>query len=239
MRAADEGLIDRAGQTQEGRQLGAIDPAAVQGHVDLLAREHGVQRQPREMAVFQVFQLFLEHRAGDRPVAVQQRAAGVRAAFERGLEDGQHGRDAAATGHREQVPGRLRERRTEAPLRRHHVEHVTCFQLHVQPSRKGARGHPAHADTQGLAGCSADRVRAPDLVAERRRAQRQVLARRESEQRRLFGWHVERHQHRVRPVGLHAGHTQRVEMEAAVGRDVGRALGRALRHVHGSLLRSP
>ena len=141
MRAADEGLIDAAAQAQESRQLGTIDAPAAQGRIDLLARQHVVQRQAREVAVLQVFELFLEHRRRRRAVAVDQCEARRRITFERRLEDGQDGRDAAATGNAQPVPrsclicrGLALQRRAEAPLRWHRLDDVPSAQMFMQPA---------------------------------------------------------------------------------------------------------
>ena len=73
----------------------------------MLLREDGVQGQTCEIAVLQVFQLFLEHGRGLAAVAVDEGKAGKWFARQHGFHDRQNRRDAAATRNA-QVVARLR-----------------------------------------------------------------------------------------------------------------------------------
>jgi hypothetical protein len=173
MRAADEGLVDRAGtRRRKLADLVAVQPAHVQRRIDLLAREHRVQRQPRQVAVLQVFQLFLEHRRGRVAVAVQQRHAAGRLLRQHGLDDRQDRRDAAAAGDASSGGRRpAGQRGAEAALRLHHLSvspafSVSCSQVEKAPP--GTRRTPTRRPRR----CGADRVRAAQVLPPRGRSVR-------------------------------------------------------------------
>ena len=215
MRATDKHRVHCARQTQHRGQLFGVDAAAVQRRIHILLREHGVQRKPCQIAVLQVFQLFLEHGAGGGAVAVDQGAAGPRVTRQQGLDDRQDGRDAAARRHRQHTLWALGQHGAKAALRGHHLQPVAGFHLAVQPAGEDTAFHAANADAQAIGRPGADGIRTPLFLPRHRAAQRQVLARLKVVQALPFGRHVKGQHQRVIGFGLHAAHRQLVEVQQA------------------------
>ena len=120
--------------------LAASSRPALSGESTTSRENTGCSDKPRQVAVLQVLQFFLEHRRGGAAVAVQQRglrACGV--AGQQALQDRQDRRDAAAAGHRQHMARPPRQRGAEAALRLHHVEQcrraagVWCSQVEKAP----------------------------------------------------------------------------------------------------------
>ncbi len=151
-RPAHERLVDRRGRDQRGQELlhlGGIDAAVEEIDVLLLAREHVVEAEARQVAVLQVLERLVEHHARLAAVAVDQREARARLARERRADQRQHRRDAAARGERDVVLVVVRrQRREESPLGRHHVDRVAGLQRFVDPDREATARHFLDRDAQ-------------------------------------------------------------------------------------------
>ena len=201
---------------QELPDLVAIHQAHVQRRVGVLVGEHVVQREPRQIAILQVFDLFLEHRRLQRPVAVDQREAAVGLACQHRLHDRQDRRDAAAAGDADVMSMRRGiDRHEEAALRRHHADLVAGFQMRVDPVGEHAASDLAHADAQfAIVDAGTDRIRAAQVLPIDVRAQREVLALSEAEHVAQRLGHVERNDHRLVGIGLDRAHAQRMENDA-------------------------
>ena len=223
--ATDEGMV-HALRVDQGAQEQAnalrIQPPGAQRGVHLLAREHRVQGQAREVAVLQVFQLLLEHRGRRRAVAVQQRAAHPRRRGQQGAQDGQDGRDATAAGNGQHVRGAVGAGEcsgglAETALRLHDLQRVPGLELAMHPGGEDAPRHAAHAHAQRFARRRADGVGAAQVLAGNVVPQRQVLARREGEVARLPRGHLESDDHRIVGVRAHVLHAQGMEVKSAHG----------------------
>src|SRR4051812_5108876 len=81
-RSAHECLVDRGGRDEavgERTHFGAIEPSVEQRHILLLAAEYVIESEPAEIAVLQIFQLFLEEDARLTAVGAPRRGAAAAA----------------------------------------------------------------------------------------------------------------------------------------------------------------
>jgi hypothetical protein len=226
VRAADVDVVDAAGRhhtAQEVCDLVAVHQTHVERRVGGLVAEHVVQRQPREVLVLQVLELFLEHRGLEHAVAVDQRRGGQGLARQHRLQDRQDGRDAAATRDAHMVAARGRvQRHEEAALRRHHGDAVARLQTFVDPVGEHAPLDLAHAHAQfAVVDAGTDAVAASQVLAADGLAQRQVLALREGVGGAQRIGHVEADDHRLGGVGVDAAHRQVVEKRRAHDGQIG------------------
>ncbi|MCY1344698.1 hypothetical protein D9M69_307400 [compost metagenome] len=184
-RPADEGRIDVVHRDQgleEGGDAAVVKPAVQQVYLLRLARQHVVQREARQVLVLQVFQRLGKDDAVDIAVAVDQREAAARLGLQRGADQRQHRRDAAAR-RKGDIVARCRriQRHVEAAVRRHHVDHLAGRDGVVEMGRKQPVLDQLHRHAQ-FALCvivlhrRADRIRAPQVLAVDRCLQRQELA---------------------------------------------------------------
>src|SRR5215831_10587002 len=149
-------VAERGQQPSQSRR---IQPAAEQLDLLRLAGQYVCQLQPLRITVLQVGDLVGEHHRVGAPVPVQQRRVRPRVG-QRRRRDRQHRRDARTRGD-QHVPPRRAQIRGERPRRRLDLDPLPRPHLVHQPAGHRAAWHLADADAQGLAGRSADRVRAP------------------------------------------------------------------------------
>ena len=183
--AADEDVIDACRRHQRAQQHAhflAVEPAVQDRNILLFARNDMEQRQPLHEAVFQFLERFEEQHVRCRAVAVKQKEAAVWFARQHALDDRQDRRDAASGGKADIGPrlaGRMGN--AEAAGRRHHVELVAGLQFVGGPVRERAAVDLFHGDTQlAVVGPRADRIGTAHFLAVHRRAQGEVLPRREA-----------------------------------------------------------
>ncbi len=152
LRATDECRVEGFDVEPAAEQLLAlvgVDPAVVQVDILLLAAEHEDQVQALQVAVFQVFELLAEQRAGAGAVAVQQGDAAVELGLQGGLDDRQDRRDAAARRHGQVIAMACRvEFDAEVPGGRHHFQGVSGFQLFVGKRRETSAGDTFDGNAQ-------------------------------------------------------------------------------------------
>jgi hypothetical protein len=159
-RAADEGdvdVLDAHPVPQEGGALLLGDAAVEQLDVLLLAAHHIGQVQALHVDVLQVRQFFLEDHRRRGAVTVEQGEAAVRFGQQRGLDDRQDRRDAAAgrEGHVVRcLPGV--ERHVEVAHRRHHLERRRRQGV-VGPAREQAARGALDGHAQRLS-CTAEQI---------------------------------------------------------------------------------
>jgi hypothetical protein len=215
-RAADEGDVDVVGAhpvLQELRRLFLGDAAVEQFDVLLLAAHHVGQLEALHIAVLQVRQLVLEDHRGRRAVAVEEREAAVRFGRQRGLDDREDGRDAAA-GRKGQIVLAVGgvQRDVEVAHGRHHVERDAGLERVVGPAGEQAALGALDGDAQrAFLHRRADRVRAAHVFVADQRAQRQVLALLVSETVLQLGRHGEGDGDGVARFVAHLGDGQRME----------------------------
>jgi len=214
--AADERGIDRVGRNQrveKTRHPSPIETAIKQVHVLLLARKDVVEHEARHVAVFQVLEHLGKHHAGLTLVAIDQREAALRFGAQRGLDQRQDGRDAAAGGKRHIVLGvRGVERGEETPFRRHDLEHVTHLDLRVGPSGETPTGHLLDCHPEFVVVHSgANRVRAAQLLTVDLDLEVEVLALHEAVILGQFIRHLEAQADRIRGFAPHFGHLEWME----------------------------
>ena len=139
---------------------------------------------------------------------------GMRLAGQRGLDQRQHGRDAAACRERHIVLSMERiERREEAPLGRHRLERRPGLQFAIgiggeRPAGDRLDRHPELA----IVRTRADRIRAAHVLAAEHCAQVEVLALRKAECVAQRGRHFERNRHAISGLAADFAHAQRMEM---------------------------
>ncbi len=186
-----------------------------------------VQREAVEVAVLQVFERLGKDDAVHRAVAVDQREAAVRLGGERGLDQRQDGRDAAAGGESDIVARALGgQRHVEAAVGRQHVERLADADAVVQVVGKHAGihaldGHAQLAVRVVVLDRAADGIRAPQLALPgraRRYAQREELALREAIRLAQVVRHVEAQGDGIGRLATDFGNAQRVELRRHGGR---------------------
>ncbi len=227
LRAADEHLVHAAhGQQRgdEGAHLVAVDAAFEQRHFLGLAREHVDQREAAGVLVLQVLQRFVEHHAGHAAVAVDQGEFRFGRFFERAGHDGQDGRDARAGRKAHAVDGAWLVH-GEAAVGRHHTQRVPGLEIGRRPVRKHAAFDRPDAKREFTllreqAARAADGVAAPHVLPADGGAQREELARFESEGFAQLGRNAQRNRHRPGGLGLDARDGEVVEAGGGVAHGV-------------------
>ena len=194
--------------------LGAVDAAVQQLDVLRLARQHVDQVEAAEVGVLERRQLLLEHHRAGRAVAVDEREAARRLRGQRGLDDRQQRRDAAAGGEAQVV---LATRSASSGTLKWPSGGMTsivspAFSALVGPGREHAAGRLLDRDAQrAVLHRRTDRIRAAHVLAVDVRAQRQVLALLVAELVAQRVRHGERDGDGVARFALDAGDGQRME----------------------------
>ncbi len=229
-RTTDESRIDLVGRDQrieEGARLVAVEPAVEQRDLLRLARQHVIQREAVEVAVLQVFQRLGKDDAVHRAVAVDQRESAVRLGGQRGLDQRQDGRDAAAGSKRDIVARALGgQRHVETAVGRQHVQRLADADAVVQVIGEHAGvhaldGHAQLAVRVVVLDRAADRIRAPQLALPglaRRHAQRQELPLREAVRVAQVVRHIEAQRDGIGRLAADFGNAQRMELRRHGGR---------------------
>ena len=212
----DIGRIDPA--TQQFIALRGVDAAIEQLHILLLAAEDEHEVQARQIAVLQIFEFILEDHARRRAVTVEQGEAAVRLKRQRGLDQRQHRRDAAAGDEGHVMTPRFRlQRHVEMPGRRHDLDGAAGLQMLGSPVRELAIINTLDRNAQRLfLRTRADRVRATNLLPFDLCAQGQMLPRKVAEVLGMIRRCCESHDNGVAGFGRDRGHAQLVKLAHVV-----------------------
>ena len=166
-RAANECRVDARGRHQGIEELRAfflVQQAVEQIDFLRFVADHVVQRQAVQVAVLEVLEFFGEHDAREFAIAVDQGEAAARLRFQRGHDQREHRRDAAAAREGDVVPGARRVERGEKPaIGCHHLERLAGSQGAIGPGGKAPARNRLDADPQ-LARALVVRYRAADRI---------------------------------------------------------------------------
>ena len=217
LRAAQEGGVQVRGvqpAAEDGVAFVRVDAAVIEVHVLLFAAEHIDDVEPAQVGVFQVAECFAEQGGATGTIAVDQGELAVGFGFQRGLDDRQDRRDAAAGGHRQVVGFALRVQvDVEVAGGRHHFQGVAFLEFAVGEAGEAAAGDFFYRHAQvAVVDAGADGVGAAHFFAVHMGAHDQVLALGEAEGVVQFRRHVEGDGHRFAGFRAHFADCQRVEL---------------------------